>query len=130
MESKQITFYHSTFWLQDGILFSKLKRDLIDLKIAMDIVQDRKRVFGKINMPFFIELGSELPYVNADVRRYFASRDAWDYITAGALVTTNKLNEFLGNAWLILDKPVVPIKIFTNRKSALEWLELYKPLTR
>ncbi len=119
-------FYHSYLWLNDGILFGKFKPNLvIDLNIAKDMIHDRKTVSENIARPFFVDI-TELLSVDAAARKYIASAEACKLMNAGAIYTQNKLLAFIGNAFILLDKPPVPTKVFNNGKQALMWLEPYK----
>lgn len=119
-------FHHSFLWLNDGILFGKFKPDLvIDLTIAKDMIRDRKIVSGNIVRPFFVDI-TELLSVDAAARNYIASVEACKLMNAGAIYTQNKLLAFIGNAFILLDKPPVPTKVFSNEKQAIKWLEPFK----
>lgn len=119
-------FYHSYMWIEDNIIFGKYKPDLvINLKIAKEIVTDRKKVSKGISRSFLIDITGLLS-VDAPARKYMAGADACEFLNAGAVYTPNKLLAFLGNAWILLDKPLVPAKIFSNKEAALKWLEPFK----
>lgn len=123
-----IEFYHSWMWLDNGILFGKYKPNLIiDLQVAKDIIRDRKTISRNITRPFLVDI-TELLSVDAPARKYMASADACEFLNAGAIYTPNKLLAFLGNAWILLDEPLVPAKIFSNKEAALKWLEPFKHL--
>lgn len=123
-----IEFYHSWMWLDNGILFGKYKPNLIiDLQVAKDIIRDRKTLSRNITRPFLVDI-TELLSVDAPARKYMASADACEFLNAGAIYTPNKLLAFLGNAWILLDEPLVPAKIFSNKEAALKWLEPFKHL--
>lgn len=119
-------FYHSILWIENGILFSKYKQGLIiNAQVAYDMVRDRKRVSQGIYRPFFIDI-TGLCSVNEAARTYLASADASEFISAGAIYTTNTLTKIVGMAFRLLDRPPTPIRIFTNKDDALNWLETFK----
>jgi hypothetical protein len=119
-------FYHSFMWLDNGVLFGKYKPNLvIDLTVAKDLIRDRKTVSGNIARPFFIDI-TELLSVDKAARNYMASAGACEFMNAGAIYTQNKLLAFIGNAFILLDRPPIPIKVFSNEKHAMIWLEPYK----
>lgn len=121
-----IEFYHSWMWLDNGILFGKYKPNLIiDFQVAKDMIRDRKTISRNITRPFLVDI-TELLSVDAPARKYMASADACEFLNAGAIYTPNKLLAFLGNAWILLDEPLVPAKIFSNKEAALKWLEPFK----
>jgi len=119
-------FYHSFTWEENGILFSKYKPDLvIDLKVAKEIIRDRKTISKDICKPFLVDV-TRLLSVDTPARNYFASAEACEFLSAGAICTHNKLMAFLGNAWILLDEPLIPTKVFTNKEAGLKWLEPFK----
>lgn len=119
-------FYHSFFWIEDDIIFGKYKPGLvINLEVAKEAVSDRKKMSNGICKPFLIDI-TELLSVDTGARKYLASAEACEFLSAGAIYTHNKLLAFLGNAWILLDKPIIPVKVFTNKEVGLKWLEPFK----
>jgi hypothetical protein len=119
-------FHHSSMWLNNGIMYGKYKHDLvIDIEIAQEMVRDRIKVSAGISRPFLIDV-TDLLCVDTDGRNYLAGPDGCELISAGAIYTTNKLLAFVGNAFILLDKPLVPAKVFSNELAALRWLEPFK----
>lgn len=107
-------------------MYGKYKPDLvIDIHVAKEMVKDRRSVSGEISRPFLLDI-TELLCVDTDGRNYLASSEAFALISAGAIYTKNKLLAFVANAYILLDKPVMPIKVFNNESAALRWLEPFK----
>ncbi len=123
MNIKEQVFFHSTSCSVDGIIHTKFKKDIvIDVDIAKSIVNDRKFMFGDKPRPILVDV-SDLLSIDKSAREYFNTNDSWEFITACAVYTTNPLLYILGNAWLMLDKPIIPSKIFRNKQSAITWLK-------
>lgn len=119
-------FYHSFFWIENDVIFGKYKPGLvINLEVAKEAVNDRKKISNGISKPFLIDI-TELVSVDAKARKYLASADGCEFLSAGAIYTHNKLLAFLGNAWILLDEPLIPVKVFTNKEAGLKWLEPFK----
>lgn len=119
-------FYHLFIWIENGIMFGKYNPDLvINLEAAKKIVSDRKAISKGICKPFLLDI-TNLLSVDATARKYFASAEACEFLNAGAIYTQNKLIAFLGNAWILLDEPLIPTKVFTNPEAGLKWLEPFK----
>lgn len=107
-------------------MYSKYKRDLvIDIEIAQEMVSDRKKISEGISRPFLIDV-TELLCVDTDGRNYLAGPAGCELISAGAIYTKNKLLAFVSNAFILLDKPLVPAKVFSSEEVAVRWLELFK----
>jgi hypothetical protein len=123
---KVYDFHHSSMWLSNGILYGKYKHDLvIDMAVAKEMVKDRQRVSGGMSRPFLVDV-SGLLCVDTDGRNYLAGPAGCEFISAGAIYTSNKLLAFVGNAFILLDKPLIPAKIFSDESAALRWLEPFK----
>lgn len=119
-------FYHTTIWIENGIMFGKYKPGLIiDISTAKDIISDRRKISNQITLPFLLDV-TGLLCIDAPARNYMASPEACEFLSAGAIYTDNKLLAFLGNAFILLDRPLIPAKVFTDMTEALKWLELYK----
>ncbi|MDO9184776.1 MAG: hypothetical protein Q7W13_02110 [Bacteroidia bacterium] len=119
-------FYHSFFWIEDDVIFGKYKPGLvINIEVAKEAVNDRKKMSNGICKPFLIDI-TELLSVDTNARKYLASAEACEFLSAGAIYTHNKLLAFLGNAWILLDKPIIPVKVFTNKEAGLKWLETFR----
>lgn len=119
-------FYHSFFWIEDDVIFGKYKPSLvINLEVAKEAVNDRKKMSNGICKPFLIDI-TELLSVDANARKYLASAEACEFLSATAIYTHNKLLAFLGNAFILLDKPIIPVKVFTDKEAGLKWLEPFK----
>lgn len=118
-------FYHTTVWINNEIVFGRYKRDLvIDLQVAKDIVADRMNVSNGIVRPFLIDVTGVLS-IDIGGRKYLAEKGC-GLVSAGAICTANKLLEFVANAFILLDKPAVPAKVFTSEEAAIRWLEPFK----
>lgn len=122
METNETKFYHSTLWTENNLLCIKLAEDLIiDLELAKRMVLDRKINFGAAPRAVLIDV-SNLLSIDKDARKYFASAEALEFLISGAIYTDNALLSTVGNAWLMLDKPVIPMRIFSSKEEATKWL--------
>lgn len=123
---KVYDFHHSAMWLNNDILYGKYKHDLvIDIYMAKKMVKDRHKVSAGISRPFLVDV-TGLLCVDTDGRNYLAGPAGCELISAGAIYTKNKLLAFVGNAFILLDKPLVPAKVFSNEEAAVRWLEPFK----
>ncbi len=107
-------------------MYGKYKRDLvIDIHIAKEMVIDRQRISAGILRPFLVDV-TGLLCIDTDGRNYLAGPAGCKFISAGAIFTKNRLLAFVGNAFILLDKPLIPAKVFSDESSALRWLEPFK----
>lgn len=119
-------FAHSTMWVNIGIMYAKYKKDLvIDLEVAKQMVSDRHKISNGVTRPFLIDV-TGLLCVDSEGRDYLAGSAGCAFVSAGAIYTKNRLLAFVGNAFILLDKPLIPAKVFGDKEKALKWLEPYK----
>lgn len=119
-------FPHSTMWVINGIMYAKYKKDLvIDLEVAKQMVSDRHEISNGVTRPFLIDV-TGLLCVDSEGRDYLAGPAGCAFVSAGAIYTKNRLLSFVGNAFILLDKPLVPAKVFSSEASAVRWLEPFR----
>lgn len=125
---KVYDFHHSAMWLNNGIMYVQYKPDIvIEMDVAKEMVKDRHKVSAGISRPFLVDV-TELLYIGTDGRNYLAGPEGCKFISAGAIYTQNKLLAFVGSAFILLDKPLVPAKVFCNESAAIRWLNHFKNL--
>lgn len=112
--------------LQDNLLIGTYKKGLkIDLETAKEII--RTRLEFTDSKPV-IALVRNLGVVSMDkkARDYLSSDEGIRGIIAGAMVLDSPFGSFLGNFYLSVTKPKVPIRIFSKEEAALKWLLQFK----
>ncbi len=120
---------YSTMWIEDGIGYQVYKKDLvITLDIAKQMVEKRIETFSGVARPVCVDVRNLLT-IDAESRRYFASKEAGQLILAGAIYLNNPITRWVGNVFMLVDKPLTPAKLFTDKSKALEWLQQYKPMS-
>ena len=110
-----------SLWKEGNILCAKYKDEvIIGLEAAKEIVIFRRKFFpGKhLSLIYMNKLGG----INAEARKYFASAEPNRDLLKGAFVVKNQFLSFFLNAFIKVNKPLVPIKIFSKKTEAMEWL--------
>lgn len=126
MIEEYIDNQYSTMWIEDGIGYQVYKPGInITIGIAKEMVQQRIKSFKGVSRPVLVDIRS-LKSIDAASRRYFASKEASELITAGAIYMSSPLARFAGNIFLKVDEPITPARLFTDRDEALKWLERFK----
>jgi len=110
---------------EDGILFMTYKKEQIDLPYAKSVVESRLQVSNGKAYPVFVDL-NKVKSTSKDARGYLAGNEAAHLISASALWGMNELIKMLSNFYLSLNKPDVPVRFFSDKQKALEWLKKYK----
>lgn len=126
MQERYIDHDFFEIWYENGIVFEIFKKNsILDLELSKQVVQERLKVSNGIDAPIFIDLRNVFS-TDTKARKYMASKEAVEYLTAGAFLIDNELMKLAGNIFIKIDKPLVPVKLFTDRDKALLWLEAYK----
>lgn len=123
---KTLDTQYAKFELNDGILMIEFKPDLeIDLKVAKQIVADRKKVSEGKAYP---GLGDTrfIKSATKEARAYFELEESQEGVLAGALLVDSVFSTFLVNFFLKVTRQKMPSKMFTNKEKALEWLAQFK----
>ena len=111
-------------WKEDGILYSVYSENLnINIEIAKNCVETRIAYSQGISYPVLIDMKG-VKSVTKEARDYLADEGA-RLIKGGALIVESALNKMLGNLFLRINKPKIPVKLFTDEKEAKEWLQQY-----
>lgn len=113
-----------TMWIENGILYGRFANDLeLTLPIAKACVEGRIFFSKGKSYPMLVDM-TGLKSVNKQARQYMATMGA-TLVTAGALITRSAVSKMIGNMFLTIDKPPVPVKLFTSELKAREWLKGY-----
>jgi hypothetical protein len=113
-------------WIENGIIFQTFKKDtVLNLDVSQQVVAERLKLSNHKPMPIFVDLVNVF-YTDTKARKYMASKEAVEYITAGAFLVDNEIMKLAGNIFIKIDKPYAPAKLFTDRDKAIEWLQAYK----
>jgi hypothetical protein len=113
-------------WISNGIMFVEYKPGLVmNVEIAKLMVSDRLKVSNGISRPVFLDVRNFVSMDRATMK-YYKSEEVVQCVTAAAFLTGNALTSLAGNIFLTLGKPLVPTRLFSDEKKALEWLEKYK----
>jgi hypothetical protein len=112
-------------WTEGDIMFAEFKVPLMDLDAAKGSVAARLSAAGDKDYLCLID-SRKVNSITKEARDYLASDDGSKHIIASALVLDSKVGKLLGNFFLQINKPKVPLRLFTNRNDALEWLNSFK----
>jgi len=112
---------------EDGILFQTVKDDVIifDLENTKKYVADRKAFAKGKNYPVVLDVNNAQSF-NMEAQKYEATDEGLEGLLALASIVRSKLQQILGNIYIMIQKPKVPNKLFSDRESAIEWVKQYK----
>jgi hypothetical protein len=112
-------------WVGNGVFRVKVFVDHFDLSMAETCVRERLRICGTTSFPMLSDCRNVKRF-DKDARMFLAEPQNTGMISAGALLINNQLQKVIGNFFILIDKPDVPAKLFTDEAMALNWLQQFK----
>lgn len=110
-------------WLgEDGIVrFVSLPETRQTLEDARESIRICAKLANGRRLPVLVDIRS-LTAIDGDARRYYAGEEAARVESAIALVVGSPLSRMVGNFFLSINRPQVPVRLFTIEGEALAWL--------
>jgi len=110
------------FWLgEDGIAHVVYLPDsFITLETAMETIGAIRKIDNK-SRPVLQDIRN-VRGATREARLYFASGEVASITKAAAVFVDSPVTGVLGSFFMGLNKPEYPIKIFTDREKAIDWL--------
>lgn len=111
-------------WMDGELLCARYADNLfMTLDVAKACVEARIFFSAGESYPLLIDM-TGIKSITTDARAYMASVGAI-YVKAGALITRSAISRTIGNIFLKIDRPPVPVKLFTSEKKARMWLKQF-----
>ncbi len=109
------------FWIEDGILYSEFKKPTVGtLENIKAIIALRHEASAGEKQYWCYDFGGIKTFDK--VARDYADEYGQDYLHACAVLLNSHITKFIVNTFTLLKKPVVPLKGFTKREDAVNWL--------
>lgn len=122
---KELSTPHVHFVLSENLLIATYKKGLhIDLDIAREVVRSR-RCFTSGKTLAVLILNGGVVSMSKEAREYLASSEGTTEIRAAAIVLESVFGSVLGNFFLSVNKPEMPVRIFSRKHAAIRWLKKY-----
>ena len=93
------------------------------LDVAKACVESRIFYSGNKPFPLLVDMRG-IKSVTRDARLYMSTVGA-TLVKGAALITGSAVNRTIGNIFLKIDRPPVPLKLFTSEEKAREWLKQF-----
>ncbi|PSR52659.1 hypothetical protein AHMF7605_03525 [Adhaeribacter arboris] len=114
-----------TMIIQNGIFHAYYKElEILDMNFAKVAVQDRLNFFQNIAYPCLFDI-TKVKETTKEARDYMAN-EGNELVLASAMVVNNPMLKMMANFYIMVNKPKNPTRLFTDRDSALDWLEQFK----
>jgi len=112
--------------LHGDLMIGSYKKDLkINLDIAKEIVKIRQELANH-NPVVALIYNQGVVKMDKKAREYFASDDGIKGIIAAAIVVGSPFTTFLANFFVSVNKPKMPVRVFSSANDALKWLQKYR----
>lgn len=123
-DAHEITCYFT--WMgADGIARTKVKAGAeVGLEEARENSVLVNSFFAGTKFPILIDARG-IKSMSREARNFFTANGRNTNTCAFAIVIDSSVSKVVGNFFLGINKPVVPTKLFTDERSALEWLHEY-----
>ena len=112
-------------WIEEGVFHAEVLSDTFTLAMAEESIRTRMEMTRGQTLPILSD-SRRVKDFTKDARQYLAKDENTMYISAGAIIISSQLQKILGNFFLLINRPNVPSKLFTNKEEALMWLDGYK----
>ncbi len=111
--------------IKNGIFYAIFKElNTLDMDAAKVSVKDRLDFFEGKSYPCLFDI-TKVKETTKEARDFMAN-EGNDLVIASAMVVNNPMLKMMANFYIMVNKPKNPTRLFTDRDSALEWLEQYK----
>ena len=102
---------------------------MVDIPGAEEVLDDAienllavRNVCEDKEYPTLIDI-RELKSITQEARKYYASDETARFGKATGLVIGSPMTRGIGNYFIQLNRPALPLKLFTSEGKALDWLE-------
>jgi len=110
---------------KDNFLVARYKAGpKIDLSAAKIILSERIEFTNNTSYPVLV-IDSGLVSMDKQARDFLSSNEAIEGIRASAIISSSVVNSMLVNFILKISRPNLPVRVFTDRKTAETWLNSF-----
>jgi hypothetical protein len=118
---KEVSNNFTKYWMEDGIMHSTFLEDIhLDLDLCIALINFRHE-FSKEEKQYWLYDLNNLQSISKDAKDY-AAKYGVDYLHAAAIIVHSHLQKFIINTFIIVKKPKVKTRIFTDKAKAKKWL--------
>lgn len=109
-------------WMgEDGIARTKVKENAeIELKDAQENSEVVNGLSSSEHYPIIVD-SRDIKSISRDARDHFSIRNRQSKVTAIALVRDKRISNMIGNFFIGINSPAVPVKLFSNEAEAVIW---------
>ncbi|HYG52664.1 MAG TPA: STAS/SEC14 domain-containing protein [Flavobacteriales bacterium] len=125
-EDKVIEVAKYYTWMgKDGIVRSVVKKNAeVSLADAKENTAAVETFYYGKKYPLLIDARS-VKSVSKEARDHFSLRGRDSVVNSFAIIISSPLSRIIGNFFMGLNKPTVPMRLFDNEKDAIKWLKKF-----
>jgi hypothetical protein len=114
------------FELQDDLLICTYKKgSRLNLDMAKEIVKARLE-FINYKPTLLLVYNQGVVSMDKKAREYLSTEDGVKGVIAAAIVVGSPFTSFMANFFVSVNRPIMPVRIFSNAKGALKWLQKFR----
>ncbi|TPE44334.1 DUF7793 family protein [Pontibacter mangrovi] len=124
-ETKSKSTDYVTMKVHDGIFYMYYKPlRLLDIHIAKAIVKERLAFKEGVPYPSLFDI-QRVEHSTKEARDYMADKGN-DLVQASAIMVSSPMLRMMANFYIMVNRPKNPTRMFTDEKSAVEWLTQFR----
>lgn len=125
MNIKEVENDFMKFWIEDGILYSQFKKPTtINIERIKALIDLRTEISDGEKQYWCYDFNGINSY-DKEARDY-AEKNGQEHLYACAAVFNSHIAKFTLNTFMRLKKPLIPLKGFTKKNEAINWLNELK----
>jgi hypothetical protein len=113
------------FKIEKGILRCTYTCDELTLEVVQIMYEARTQIMQGKRYKTIAD-ARRTKKMSKEARDFMAGKDTPQEFIAGALLVSNNIQKMVGNMLLYFNRFAFPFRIFTDEKSALQWLRKIK----
>lgn len=123
MEKKVVKTHNAEIWIDKQGICHHIYTEGANVTIedTLDECRIISEIAGYKKVPILVDLNL-VKTVSRESRMFYAGKEGEKIFKVAALLVGTQMSRVLGNFFLGLNKPVMPVKLFTSEKEALKWL--------
>jgi len=112
---------------EGDVIYHVLKDDVIiyDLDAAKQFLSERLSFANGKDYAMIFNCNN-MKTANMEAQKFDATDEALQGLTMMAVIVQSKIQQVLGNIYMMMQKPKVQTKLFTNKEDAKKWVEKQK----
>lgn len=124
MKKNLLETEYAKVWVENDVMIAVFKPKELTLDIARHCVATRVAAANGEIYPVLIDTRA-VKSITKDARDYFASDEGAQKMKAAALLLDSFVGKIMGNFFLQINQPKVPIRIFNSEADAVKWLQQF-----